>query len=231
MDSTLSKTSERGISLGGLNIKNLIASEGIPYRELNKKLIQQAITLSVLSFQKEELSKVIDDEATPRYASVKVAAAAGALEGGSAMAPTSATATISSAQPATKSPKDLKQTNKNYTNTNASMNTNKSSIMSSWGGEAAIIESEREYDSEVDSDEGSDRSDGSTIMPSTSSFAGSSSDADQDSEEDEVMDEERKRSDRVEPTDLTSKHRWLKDCRNSNSSNRRGRSFEGLREN
>ncbi|KAF9349080.1 hypothetical protein BGX26_012576 [Mortierella sp. AD094] len=67
MDSTLSyiatKASERGISLGGLNTKYLIAPEDIPYRKLNKKLVQQAMTLSVLSVQKEEQSKAIDDEA------------------------------------------------------------------------------------------------------------------------------------------------------------------------
>ncbi|KAF9171056.1 hypothetical protein BGX21_003422, partial [Mortierella sp. AD011] len=66
MDSTLTyiatKASERGISLG-LNTKNLIAPEDVPYRKLNKKLVQQAMTLSVLAVQKEEQSKAIDDEA------------------------------------------------------------------------------------------------------------------------------------------------------------------------
>ncbi|KAF9981619.1 hypothetical protein BGZ75_007026 [Mortierella antarctica] len=71
MDSTLSyiatKASERGISLhaltGGLDPKKLIQPEDVPYRKLNKKLIHQAMTLSVLALQKEELSKTIDDEA------------------------------------------------------------------------------------------------------------------------------------------------------------------------
>ncbi|KAF9292456.1 hypothetical protein BGZ68_005139 [Mortierella alpina] len=71
MDSTLSyiatKASERGISLhaltGGVDPKKLIQPEDVPYRKLNKKLIHQAMTLSVLALQKEELSKTIDDEA------------------------------------------------------------------------------------------------------------------------------------------------------------------------
>ncbi|KAF9962633.1 hypothetical protein BGZ72_000053 [Mortierella alpina] len=71
MDSTLSyianKASERGISLhaltGAVDPKKLILPEDVPYRKLNKKLIHQAMTLSVLALQKEELSKTIDDEA------------------------------------------------------------------------------------------------------------------------------------------------------------------------
>ncbi|KAF9435596.1 hypothetical protein BGZ76_005928 [Entomortierella beljakovae] len=66
MDSTLSyiatKATERGISLG-LNNKNLIAPEDVPYRKLNKNMVQQAMTLSVLAVQKEEQSKATDDEA------------------------------------------------------------------------------------------------------------------------------------------------------------------------
>ncbi|KAG0214031.1 hypothetical protein BGX28_002897 [Mortierella sp. GBA30] len=71
MDSTLSyiatKASERGISLsvltGGIDSRKLIAPEDVPYRKLNKKLIHQAMTLSVLAVQQEELSKTIDDDA------------------------------------------------------------------------------------------------------------------------------------------------------------------------
>lgn len=69
MDSTLSyiaeKASERGIDLhaltGGIDPK-LIRPEDVPYRKLNKTMIHQAMTLSVLSVQKEELSKAMDDE-------------------------------------------------------------------------------------------------------------------------------------------------------------------------
>ncbi|KAG0219738.1 hypothetical protein BGX33_001055 [Mortierella sp. NVP41] len=71
MDSTLSyiaeKASERGIDLhaltGGIDPKKLIRPEDVPYRKLNKTMIQQAMTLSVLAVQKEELSKAMDDEA------------------------------------------------------------------------------------------------------------------------------------------------------------------------
>ncbi|KAG0364766.1 hypothetical protein BGZ54_007179 [Gamsiella multidivaricata] len=70
MDSTLSyiatKASERGISLAALtghDPKKMILPEDVPYRQLNKKMIQQAMTLSVLAVQKEEQSKMIDDEA------------------------------------------------------------------------------------------------------------------------------------------------------------------------
>ncbi|KAI1315663.1 hypothetical protein EDD11_000556 [Mortierella claussenii] len=71
MDSTLTyiaaKASERGISLsaltGSVHSKTLIAPEDIPYRKLNKKLMQQAMTLSILAMQKEEESKAMDDEA------------------------------------------------------------------------------------------------------------------------------------------------------------------------
>ncbi|GJJ72953.1 hypothetical protein EMPS_05311 [Entomortierella parvispora] len=72
MDSTLdyiaNKATERGISLGGLTSgvqdrRKLILPEDIHYRKLNKTLIHQAMTLSVLAVQKEELSKAIDDEA------------------------------------------------------------------------------------------------------------------------------------------------------------------------
>ncbi|KAF9913843.1 hypothetical protein BX616_009465 [Lobosporangium transversale] len=71
MDSTLSyiatKASERGISLhaltGGIDPKTLISPEDVPYRKLNKKLIQQAMTLSVLAMEKEDQSKAMDDEA------------------------------------------------------------------------------------------------------------------------------------------------------------------------
>ncbi|KAF8942191.1 hypothetical protein BGZ47_006743 [Haplosporangium gracile] len=70
MDSTLSyiaeKASERGIDLhaltGGIDPKKLIRPEDVPYRKLNKTMIHQAMTLSVLAVQKEELSKAMDDE-------------------------------------------------------------------------------------------------------------------------------------------------------------------------
>ncbi|KAG0292813.1 hypothetical protein BGZ96_003663 [Linnemannia gamsii] len=70
MDSTLSyiaeKASERGIDFhaltGGIDPKKLIRPEDVPYRKLNKTMIHQAMTLSVLSVQKEELSKAMDDE-------------------------------------------------------------------------------------------------------------------------------------------------------------------------
>ncbi|KAF9904490.1 hypothetical protein EC991_002650 [Linnemannia zychae] len=71
MDSTFSyiaeKASERGIDLhaltGGIDPKKLIRPEDVPYRKLNKTMIHQAMTLSVLAVQKEELSKAMDDEA------------------------------------------------------------------------------------------------------------------------------------------------------------------------
>ncbi|KAF9542244.1 hypothetical protein EC957_002196 [Mortierella hygrophila] len=70
MDSTLSyiaeKASERGIDFhaltGGIDPKKLIRPEDVPYRKLNKTMIHQAMTLSVLAVQKEELSKAMDDE-------------------------------------------------------------------------------------------------------------------------------------------------------------------------
>ncbi|KAF9143720.1 hypothetical protein BGX30_014969 [Mortierella sp. GBA39] len=70
MDSTLSyiaeKASERGIDFhaltGGIDPKKLIRPEDVPYRKLNKAMIHQAMTLSVLAVQKEELSKAMDDE-------------------------------------------------------------------------------------------------------------------------------------------------------------------------
>ncbi|KAF9107340.1 hypothetical protein BGX27_008783 [Mortierella sp. AM989] len=146
---------------------------------------------------------------TPSYVSIKAAAATGGLEGGSATPPTSATAAISSGSShnsqevnklkkkgTIKSSKDLKQMDKDNTNTNADTNTGKPGIMSSWGGrgrKAAIVESEPKYDSEVDSDESeydSDRSYGSTTMLSSSSFTGPVSGADQGSEKSEMMDDD-----------------------------------------
>ncbi|KAG0023600.1 hypothetical protein BGZ82_010692 [Podila clonocystis] len=65
MDSTLhyiaSKTTHRGIPW--VDPRKVIKPEDIQYRKLNKKLVQQAMTLSVLAVQKEELSRAIEDEA------------------------------------------------------------------------------------------------------------------------------------------------------------------------
>ncbi|KAF9938434.1 hypothetical protein BGZ65_012836 [Modicella reniformis] len=71
MDSTLNyianKASERGISLasltGGVDPRYAILPEDMPYRQLNKSMVQQAMTLAVLAVQKEEQSKSMDDEA------------------------------------------------------------------------------------------------------------------------------------------------------------------------
>ncbi|KAF9583732.1 hypothetical protein BGW38_008721 [Lunasporangiospora selenospora] len=63
------KASERGIDLSGLagvfgpDPKKAIPPEDVQYRKLNKKLVHQAITLSVLAMQKEEMSKTLEDEA------------------------------------------------------------------------------------------------------------------------------------------------------------------------
>ncbi|KAG0032198.1 hypothetical protein BGZ81_011453 [Podila clonocystis] len=65
MDSTLhyiaSKTTHRGIPW--VDPRKVIKPEDIQYRKLNKELVQQAMTLSVLAVQKEELSRAIEDEA------------------------------------------------------------------------------------------------------------------------------------------------------------------------
>lgn len=65
MDSTLhyiaSKTTHRGIPW--VDPRKVIKPEDIQYRKLNKKLVQQVMTLSVLAVQKEELSRAIEDEA------------------------------------------------------------------------------------------------------------------------------------------------------------------------
>ncbi|KAG0235705.1 hypothetical protein BGX31_004178 [Mortierella sp. GBA43] len=72
MDSALNyvadKASERGISLaaltGGIDPRYAILPEDIPYRQLNKSMVQQAMTLAALAVQKEENSKSMDDEAS-----------------------------------------------------------------------------------------------------------------------------------------------------------------------
>jgi hypothetical protein len=70
MDSALNyvanKASERGISLaaltGGIDPRYAIMPEDIPYRHINKSLVQQAMTLAALAVQKEESSKSMDDD-------------------------------------------------------------------------------------------------------------------------------------------------------------------------
>ncbi|KAG0364994.1 hypothetical protein BGZ54_006961 [Gamsiella multidivaricata] len=63
MDSTLtyiaSKTTQRGAGAGS----KAISPEDVHYRKLNKKLVDQAITLSALAIEREDQSKTIDDEA------------------------------------------------------------------------------------------------------------------------------------------------------------------------
>ncbi|KAF9171236.1 hypothetical protein BGX20_007931 [Mortierella sp. AD010] len=145
---------------------------------------------------------------TPSYAAAKAAAAAGALEGA---APVPALDAISSGrshnpqetnqskkQTKSKQSKDLKQADA------AAANSNRSGIMGGWGSrgkKTAIVESEPEYDSEVDSDEGEYDSEGSgrnsttssrsrSSAMSSSSSTGFSSDADQDSGEGEMDDDE-----------------------------------------
>ncbi|KAG0308172.1 hypothetical protein BGZ98_008762 [Dissophora globulifera] len=71
-NSTLSyiatKASERGIDLavltGGADPKTAIPSRDIPYRKLNKELIQVAVKLSVLAIQKEDQSAAMGDDAS-----------------------------------------------------------------------------------------------------------------------------------------------------------------------
>ncbi|KAF9938746.1 hypothetical protein BGZ67_010510 [Mortierella alpina] len=64
MDSTLtyivSKTTHRGGK--GLESK-AVSPEDVHYRKLNRRLVDQSITLAALAVEKEELSKTIDDEA------------------------------------------------------------------------------------------------------------------------------------------------------------------------
>ncbi|KAG0279857.1 hypothetical protein BGZ95_012083, partial [Linnemannia exigua] len=64
MDSTLtyiaSKTTHRGEKRAE---SKLITPEDAPYLKLNRKLIDQAITLAGLAIEKEEFSKTMDDEA------------------------------------------------------------------------------------------------------------------------------------------------------------------------
>ncbi|KAF9371536.1 hypothetical protein BGX21_005094 [Mortierella sp. AD011] len=101
-------------------------------------------------------------------------------------------------QTKSKQSKDLKQTDA------AAVNSNKSGIMGGWGSsgkKTAIVESEPEYDSEVDSDEGEYDSEESSRNSTTSSRSrssvmcsssstGFSSDVDQDSGEGEMDDDE-----------------------------------------
>ncbi|KAG0334853.1 hypothetical protein BG004_000242, partial [Podila humilis] len=62
MDSTLHYiATKRG--LPWLDPRRVIKPEDLEYRKLNKRMIQQAMTLSVLAVQKEELSRAIEDEA------------------------------------------------------------------------------------------------------------------------------------------------------------------------
>ncbi|KAI1312631.1 hypothetical protein EDD11_002903 [Mortierella claussenii] len=65
MDSTLtyiaSKTTHRG-GKGGAESK-IISPEDVHYRKLNKKLVEQSVTLAALAIEHEEESKAIDDEA------------------------------------------------------------------------------------------------------------------------------------------------------------------------
>ncbi|KAF9428226.1 hypothetical protein BGZ94_003047 [Podila epigama] len=65
MDSTLtyiaSKTTRRGSNDQGGG--KAIAPEDVHYRKLNRKLVDQSMTLSALALEKEEQSKYVDDEA------------------------------------------------------------------------------------------------------------------------------------------------------------------------
>ncbi|KAG0345956.1 hypothetical protein BG004_002747 [Podila humilis] len=66
MDSTLtyiaSKTTRRG-SKGQGDADKIIPPEDVHYRKLNRKLVDQSITLAALAIEKEEQSKFVDDEA------------------------------------------------------------------------------------------------------------------------------------------------------------------------
>ncbi|KAF9099558.1 hypothetical protein BGX23_001200 [Mortierella sp. AD031] len=65
MDSTLTYIASK-TTLGGKRAgseSKLITSEDAPYLKLNRKLIDQSITLATLAIEKEDLSKTMDDEA------------------------------------------------------------------------------------------------------------------------------------------------------------------------
>ncbi|KAG0296646.1 hypothetical protein BGZ96_008945 [Linnemannia gamsii] len=64
MDSTLTYIASKTTHRGGKGAESkLITPEDVPYLKLNRKLIDQAITLANLSIEKEDLSKTMDDEA------------------------------------------------------------------------------------------------------------------------------------------------------------------------
>ena len=65
MDSTLTYIASKTTlgRKGARSESKLITPEDAPYLKLNRKLIDQSITLATLAIEKEDLSKTMDDEA------------------------------------------------------------------------------------------------------------------------------------------------------------------------
>ncbi|KAG9070088.1 hypothetical protein KI688_009419 [Linnemannia hyalina] len=64
MDSTLTYIASKTTHRGGKEAESkLISPEDAPYLKLNRKLIDQSITLAGLAIEKEDISKTMDDEA------------------------------------------------------------------------------------------------------------------------------------------------------------------------
>ncbi|KAF9569916.1 hypothetical protein EC968_002441 [Mortierella alpina] len=64
MDSTLTYIASKTTHRGGKGLKSkAVSPEDVHYRKLNRRLVDQSITLAALAVEKEELSKTIDDEA------------------------------------------------------------------------------------------------------------------------------------------------------------------------
>ncbi|KAF9285858.1 hypothetical protein BGZ68_003519 [Mortierella alpina] len=64
MDSTLTYIASKTTHRGGKGPESkAVSPEDVHYRKLNRRLVDQSITLAALALEKEELSKTIDDEA------------------------------------------------------------------------------------------------------------------------------------------------------------------------
>ncbi|KAG0201832.1 hypothetical protein BGX28_005457 [Mortierella sp. GBA30] len=64
MDSTLTYIASKTTHRGGRDTQSkAVSPEDVHYRKLNRRLVDQSITLAALAMEKEELSKTIDDEA------------------------------------------------------------------------------------------------------------------------------------------------------------------------